>query len=79
MDWRRALLGLTLIALGAGIFLWLPLQEANRLMTALAHFGISVGALIALVGGGVVISAMPAASRSRSGRLQLGRQRRGPA
>jgi hypothetical protein len=64
MDWRRALLGLTLIAFGAGIFLWLPLQGANPFITALVHFGISTGALIALVGGGVVISAMPAASRS---------------
>jgi hypothetical protein len=57
--WQRITIGLAVFGLGSTMFLEIPLTRGRGALDALAHFGISLGALIAFMGLGVVIGASP--------------------
>jgi hypothetical protein len=57
--WQRIAIGLAVVGLGGTMFLEIPLASGGGAFDALAHFGISLGALIAFMGLGVIIGASP--------------------
>ena len=54
-----AALGLVMVGLGSSLFFELPLDGTDSVPVAVDHFAISVGAIIAVVGGGFIMAAFP--------------------
>ena len=59
MHWHRAATGFAIVALGCALFLGIPLPSGQGAFDALVRSGISLSALFALTGLGIVIAAFP--------------------